>query len=82
MSTFHPFSRLPYELRVRIWDMTVEPRTIDVEVRRRDHLQNVGKFLTSSAEVPAVLQVCRESRNYGLYQRAFSELANLSKGLR
>lgn len=28
--TFHPFPRLPYELRTRIWKLTVEPRTVPV----------------------------------------------------
>jgi hypothetical protein len=30
MSTFHPFPRLPLELRLAIWEMTVEPREVEV----------------------------------------------------
>ena len=32
MSTFHPFPRLPLELRVAIREMTVEPREVEVRV--------------------------------------------------
>ncbi|KAG7287398.1 hypothetical protein NEMBOFW57_006909 [Staphylotrichum longicolle] len=31
-ATFHPFSRLPFELRARIWELTVEPRIVEVRV--------------------------------------------------
>jgi hypothetical protein len=74
MATFHPFPRLPAELRDQIWEMTVEPRTIDVRVCR-DRSWNPGR-LVSSTPVPATLQSCREARNHlqTLYRRAFSEL--------
>jgi hypothetical protein len=32
MSTFHPFPRLPLELRLAIWEMTVEPREVEVRI--------------------------------------------------
>src|SRR5690242_8350992 len=32
MSTFHPFPRLPVELRLAIWEMTVEPREVEVRI--------------------------------------------------
>jgi hypothetical protein len=32
MSTFHPFPRLPLELRLAIWEMTVEPREVEVGI--------------------------------------------------
>jgi hypothetical protein len=74
MATFHPFLRLPAELRSQIWKSTVEPRIIDVEVRReRGGIQ--APYLVSHTAVPAVLQTCREARNEGLYQQAFSEIA-------
>ncbi|KAF1937319.1 hypothetical protein EJ02DRAFT_515300 [Clathrospora elynae] len=34
MSTFHPFPRLPLELRLAIWEMTVEPREVEVRIVR------------------------------------------------
>ncbi|KAL2145842.1 hypothetical protein VTI28DRAFT_6139 [Corynascus sepedonium] len=35
-ATFHPFSRLPFELRARIWVLTVEPRIVEVRVVYHD----------------------------------------------
>jgi hypothetical protein len=72
MATFHPFPRLPYELRAQIWEMTVEPRVVNVECRWGEATRQI--CLTSSTPVPAVLEACREARNHGLYQKAFSEI--------
>ena len=33
MTAFHLFPRLPWELRARIWELTVEPRTVEVIVK-------------------------------------------------
>jgi hypothetical protein len=78
MTTFHPFPRLPLELREQIWKDTVEPRTIDVRRVRRyptwglAGVRTWGHTLTlSSTPVPAILQSCRESRNLGLHKRVF-----------
>ncbi|KAK6857744.1 hypothetical protein PG995_005443 [Apiospora arundinis] len=30
MGTFHPFLRLPTELRLQIWDLTITPRTVSI----------------------------------------------------
>ncbi|KAK3290786.1 uncharacterized protein B0H64DRAFT_412140 [Chaetomium fimeti] len=35
-ATFHPFPRLPVELRARIWELTVEPRIVEVRVVYHD----------------------------------------------
>ncbi|EEU34968.1 uncharacterized protein NECHADRAFT_37386 [Fusarium vanettenii 77-13-4] len=71
MATFHPFSRLPFEIRTIIWQMTVEPRQVELRINRPP-----GIFRTLSAmsttPVPAVMQVCHEARNLGLYQREFT----------
>ncbi|KAF2809811.1 uncharacterized protein BDZ99DRAFT_36873 [Mytilinidion resinicola] len=72
MATFHPFPRLPVELRARIWEMTVEPRT--VEIRLAHAAQPSICHLFSSTPVPATLQACHEARTHGLYQQAFSEI--------
>lgn len=74
MAAFHPFPRLPYELRLLIWEMTVDPRIVKVEYRRLDPTHE-EYCLTSSTPVPAVLAACQEARNHGLYQKAFSEIA-------
>ncbi|KAF1948076.1 hypothetical protein EJ02DRAFT_440223 [Clathrospora elynae] len=67
MTTFHPFPRLATELRAQIWEMTVDPHTVEWET---------VPHLFSSTPVPATLQACREARNQGLYQKEFSEVAN------
>ncbi|KAK3398384.1 hypothetical protein B0T20DRAFT_206937 [Sordaria brevicollis] len=35
-TTFHYFPLLPWELRSHIWKLTVEPRIVDVEIKRKD----------------------------------------------
>jgi hypothetical protein len=72
MAAFHLFPHLPFELRARIWELTVEPRTVDVREKRE--YGSWGKLLhvISSTPVPAVLQACHEARNQGLYQQAFN----------
>lgn len=82
MTTFHLFPRLPPEVRALIWESTVEPRTVEVRVARTDTVapesddpRRSVRRLFSPTPVPATLQTCREARNRGLYQRAFSEIA-------
>ncbi|PVI06938.1 hypothetical protein DM02DRAFT_638313 [Periconia macrospinosa] len=67
MATFHSFPRLPYELRAQIWEYTIEPRTVQLKMKRRD-----PRYFTSATPVPPLLQVCRETRYYGRYQMSFS----------
>ena len=74
MTAFRPFPHLPYELRMQIWEMTVEPRIVNAELTHQTPTDR-AYYLTSSTPVPAVLQAYRETRNYGLYQKAFCELA-------
>ncbi|GFF87074.1 hypothetical protein IFM47457_07378 [Aspergillus lentulus] len=71
MAAFHLFPRLPFELRSRIWDLTVEPRTVEVRFKREHGSWGKLLHVTSSTPVPAVLQACHEARNQGLYQQAF-----------
>lgn len=69
------FNSLPFEIRALIWKLTVEPRTVEVELDIWD--QRTGKRtlrLLSSTPVPAPLHVCHEARNMALYKQAFSEL--------
>ncbi|OBT64054.1 hypothetical protein VE03_06650 [Pseudogymnoascus sp. 23342-1-I1] len=66
------FNHLPFEIRARIWELTVEPRTVDVRVVHWNGGHNWR--LVSTTPVPAPLQVCHEARNMGLYKQAFSEL--------
>ncbi|CAN9343449.1 unnamed protein product [Alternaria alternata] len=79
MATFHLFPRLPAELRLRVWELTVEPRTVKVGFKSRyegELWQTTALY--SKTPIPAPLQTCRESRNAGLYQRCFSELCVLN----
>ncbi|KAH7087834.1 hypothetical protein FB567DRAFT_355281 [Paraphoma chrysanthemicola] len=116
MATFHSFTKLPLELRLAIWEMTVEPREVEVRIvmasppdpylvtrphpnrwiyiddeRFREAMGNLPESTRKerkakrkareafppwrpyvhmvSSSIPAVLQTCREVRNYGLYQR-------------
>ncbi|OAQ94960.1 hypothetical protein VFPFJ_01069 [Purpureocillium lilacinum] len=78
MATFERFPLLPLELRQRVWELTVEPRLVEVRFKL-DHDENPdGKpkalHVTSSTPVPATLHTCREARTHGLsmYQRAFT----------
>lgn len=72
MSIFHPFPRLPTELRACIWALADEPRVVDVRVVP-DNLLEVQR-LVSPTPVPAILQTCQEARNLGLYKQSFSEV--------
>ncbi|RSL72596.1 hypothetical protein CEP53_000992 [Fusarium sp. AF-6] len=68
MATFHPFPRLPFELRARIWEMTVEPRQVEFRIKTPIWTFRT-LYATSTTPIPAVMQACHESRNLGLYQR-------------
>jgi hypothetical protein len=74
MATFHLFPRLPAELRLRVWELTVEPRTVKVEFKGTYEGSLWFETLHSTTPIPGPLQTCRESRNAELYQRCFSEL--------
>jgi hypothetical protein len=75
MDTFHSFLLFPFELRALIWQSTVQPRTVEVRLDDRGSYSNQYIHVVSSTPVPATLQVCREARNLGLYERAFSDIS-------
>lgn len=88
-TTFHRFPFLPWELRARIWELTVEPRTVEVhtitygseedsETQAEDGEPH--RRLVSTTPVPATLHTCREARNLGLYQKEFSEFEDVPEG--
>ncbi|KAL7944149.1 hypothetical protein V8C42DRAFT_327835 [Trichoderma barbatum] len=76
MSTFHPFLRLPIELRLRIWGLTAFPRIVRANQHRGRRGITVGELevqcMTTSTPCPAVTQVCHESRQHAPYQRAYT----------
>ncbi|KAH7397468.1 hypothetical protein BKA66DRAFT_408755 [Pyrenochaeta sp. MPI-SDFR-AT-0127] len=69
MSTFHPFPKLPLELRLAIWEMTVEPREVEVRIKAQQEWKPYRPYVHMvSSIVPPALHTCREARNHGLYQ--------------
>jgi len=66
MATFHPFPRLPAELRTRIWEMSVSPRIVVLHVDNYPGLHPTPRplRLRSSTPVPAALQACHEARHH------------------
>ncbi|KAH7384755.1 hypothetical protein BKA64DRAFT_148333 [Cadophora sp. MPI-SDFR-AT-0126] len=67
--TFRPFPRLPLEIRQMIWNLSLEPRVIEMEYEEEQ-----GFFTTCS--LPSALQVCQESRSTvkKLYPECFASL--------
>ncbi|KAH7375693.1 hypothetical protein B0T11DRAFT_345706 [Plectosphaerella cucumerina] len=71
MSTFHPFTRLPAEIRLIIWEEAVPVREVYI-VGRWGNMPIRGNWiLDPKLPPPALVHVCRESRNLGLYKKAF-----------
>ncbi|KAM0286721.1 hypothetical protein ACHAQH_000741 [Verticillium albo-atrum] len=66
MASFYPFPRLPAELRLQIWKLAAQPRLLVVE-KAADSTD-----FESPTPPPAVVHVCRESRNFGPYKKAFA----------
>ncbi|KAI1278524.1 hypothetical protein F5Y07DRAFT_360275 [Xylaria sp. FL0933] len=54
MFAFHPFPRLPLELRQQIWDLSVEPREVAVGQRLKRRCRS---------QPPPLLHACGESRS-------------------
>ncbi|KAH0593955.1 hypothetical protein MHUMG1_08278 [Metarhizium humberi] len=77
MATFHPFPRLPFELRAMVWALAAEPRTVQIDVDYAERINpQVGQsdvmgIYCSSTPVPAVLHTCQESRKQSPYEKLF-----------
>lgn len=78
MTTFHPFPRLPAELRNAVWELTLDPREVAIKASYQgegsgEDFHAVVHFSSPTA-IPSALQACRDSR-YLLasrhYTRAF-----------
>ncbi|KAK0752861.1 hypothetical protein B0T18DRAFT_423511 [Schizothecium vesticola] len=79
MATFHPFPRLPAELRNAIWELNLDPREVTIKANRQTEMTsenlNVTVYFSSPTAIPSVLQACRDSRSLlaeRRYARAFS----------
>lgn len=76
MSTFHPFTRLPPELRLHIWDIAAsEPRVVTLSEFKSKPYSRLYN-LTSFTPPPSILHVSRESRSAGLkhYKKIYCTL--------
>lgn len=71
--TFHHFTRLPFELRSLIWEMTIEPRTVKIGTKRTP---TSGYAQYSPTPAPALLRTCCEARQIGLktYEKSFQKV--------
>lgn len=73
---------LPSELRMAIWELAIEPRTIELYTAEPVTTAQPGtRFsalrLICTTPVPAIVHVCHESRNLGLYRKSLIELGFL-----
>lgn len=66
MATFHPFPRLPPEIRIQIWESAI----VEGRVLRVKELRSRTAYW-SPTPVPAVTRACRESRKYCSYKKVF-----------
>ncbi|PVH69920.1 hypothetical protein DL98DRAFT_541246 [Cadophora sp. DSE1049] len=72
LTTFHPFPRLPDELRLLIWNLaSAHPRTVTIHAHPRQ--TQIAEYLISPSPIPAPLHTCRESRTeaFTTYTKAF-----------
>ena len=66
MANFHPFPRLPLELRIQIWaSASTDDRVLKIRRRR------LSRSYWSPTPVPAVIRACCESRKHCSYQKSF-----------
>ncbi|KAL6907358.1 hypothetical protein GGI43DRAFT_258941 [Trichoderma evansii] len=68
-TTFHPFPRLPFEIRSQIWAMAVYPRL--VHLRTTLPPKGPGCYFASMIPQAELMHVCRESRQLAPYRKAF-----------
>ncbi|KAI6379815.1 hypothetical protein MCOR25_001948 [Pyricularia grisea] len=68
--TFHMFAKLPAELRLKVWQHSLEPRVVELHTRRghyADDFRHGGHLKWHSrCTNPATLSVCVESREVAL----------------
>jgi len=78
--SFHPFNRLPIELRLQVWDMyhhLTPPRIISLQVaspdRQLDQCDQWPHIFYNPHAIPTILHITHESREVGLrfYQLGF-----------
>ncbi|KAL7895632.1 hypothetical protein HDV63DRAFT_381904 [Trichoderma sp. SZMC 28014] len=71
-TTFHPFPRLPFDIRSQIWALAAYPRLIHVRTTPKpDCPASLGNYFASMIPQAELMHVCRESRQLAPYQKAF-----------
>lgn len=73
-TTFHPFLRLPFELRTQIWNLAARPRLVHINITPTalKPWKRTGDYdFASPTPAPALAHVCQESRQCAPYQKAF-----------
>ncbi|RDW67699.1 hypothetical protein BP6252_09095 [Coleophoma cylindrospora] len=62
-TTFHSFFKLPLELRITIWNLSIEPRYVKIKWSGK-HRRCINSSTGNS--IPALLHTCQESRTEAL----------------
>ncbi|KAE8447452.1 hypothetical protein EG329_010725 [Mollisiaceae sp. DMI_Dod_QoI] len=66
-STFHPFSRLPAELRLNIWEFSLQPRIVTWDNPRRLDRYRWPRFEFKNI-IPTLLHINQESRTFARFR--------------
>ncbi|PNP43503.1 hypothetical protein TGAMA5MH_04475 [Trichoderma gamsii] len=73
-TTFHPFPRLPSEIRSQIWILASRPRLVHISITptaMRPWKRTGDYDFASPTPPPALMHACRESRQCAPYQKSF-----------
>ncbi|KAF8855984.1 hypothetical protein BDZ45DRAFT_804489 [Acephala macrosclerotiorum] len=87
LETFHPFPKLPVELRLKVWKfVSFLPRIVDVwsknfSIKCYDYREAlIPHYMFTRSPPPAILQICRESRNEALKHYTLDFAAERDEG--
>ncbi|KAI1120045.1 hypothetical protein F5Y10DRAFT_259170 [Nemania abortiva] len=71
--TFHPFSKLPPELRIQVWALAAGPRNLQIRRTPSTKYPDLPTTFAYSSPnpPPAVMHVCWEARQHAPYRKAF-----------
>lgn len=76
-TTFHSFSRLPFEIRSQIWALAAYPRLVHVRTKPKPgrfeghRFTGSNRYFASLIPQAELMHVCRESRQLAPYQKSF-----------
>ncbi|KAL6886744.1 hypothetical protein GGI43DRAFT_418279 [Trichoderma evansii] len=70
-TTFHPFPRLPFEIRSQIWALAAYPRQVHIRTTPQSGNRNHDYYYASLIPQAELMHVCRESRQLAPYRKAF-----------